>query len=257
MNNKNAVDPILIRRLQEAGCPIPENCEDDPMPSLVAVVSRPEITRAYVMRGWAEYVLALQITNQSYDCLEVQEFECDSPWPLQVGPRICGPEKRAYYLLGSGRTFPYESVLNHRTGRAGLINPGGSMEGILLAFRCHPYPEECFAVDLVIPVELSIVDQHGRPHVSELKVTVDRTAIINSMPQSSCQGRGLYDTSESQARVGVREQARRSLEANNLVRHGDNESRTPETGDKGREELTANTVGGGVIGGEESLKSPQ
>src|ERR1019366_722376 len=106
MKNKNAVDQILIRRLRAAGCPMPEDCEDDPMPGLVAVVSRPEITRVYVMRGWAEYVLALQITNHSYDCLEVGEFQCYSHWPIQVGPRICGREKPAYRLLGSRRTFP-------------------------------------------------------------------------------------------------------------------------------------------------------
>ena len=211
MRNKNAVDQILIRRLRAAGCPMPEECEDDPMPGLVAVVSRPEITRAYVMRGWAEYVLFLQIKNHSYDCLEVQKFECYSHWPIRVvGPRICGPEKRAYFLQGSGRTFPYESVLNHRTGRAGLINPGDSMEGILLAFRCQRCPDECLS-DLVIPAELSIVDQYGRLHVSEIKVTVDRAAIVNSLKLGGRQGRGLFDTSRPQARVSVHEQARRSM----------------------------------------------
>jgi hypothetical protein len=208
MKNENAVDPILIRRLQEAGCPMPENCEGDPMPGLLAVVNRPKITRVYVARGWAEYVLALQITNHSYDCLEVQKFECNSDWPTrligQPSPRICGPGKPAYRLPGSGRTFPYESVLNHRRGR---INPGDSMEGILLAFRCYqPYPEECFSVP-VIPVDVSIVDQYGRSHVSKIEVTVDRTAIINSLKLAGRQGRGLFD----QARVADREQARRSV----------------------------------------------
>jgi hypothetical protein len=217
MKNKNAVDQILIRRLRAAGCPLPEDCEDDPMPGLVAVVSRPEEIKAYVMRGWAEYVLALQITNHSYDCLEVQEFECHLPWPIRLigplSPRICGSEKPTYRLPGSGKTFPYDSVLNHRTGGAGRINPGDSVEGILLAFRCcRAYPEECLD-GRVIPAELSIVDQHGRPHVSQIEVRVDRTAIINSLRLVGRQGRGLYDTSESQASVAVRERARRSMAA--------------------------------------------
>jgi hypothetical protein len=215
MKDKNAIDQTLIRRLRAAGCPLPEDCEDDPMPGLVAVVSRPEETSAYVMRGWAEYFLALQITNHSYDCLEVQKFECNSYWPTRVigplSPRISGPEKPAYRLPGSGKTFPYESVLNHRTGGAGRINPGDSVEGILLAFRsCQAYPEECLA-GTVIPVDLSIVDQYGRPHVSEIEVTVDRTAVINSLKRSRRQGRGLYAPSESQARVAGREQAGRSV----------------------------------------------
>jgi hypothetical protein len=82
------------------------------------------------------------------------------------------------------------------------------MEGILLAFRCERHPEECLAGP-VIPAELSIVDQYGRPHVSEIEVTVDRTAIINPLKLAGRQRRGLFD----QARVAVREQARRSMAA--------------------------------------------
>ena len=129
-----------------------------------------------------------------------------------MDPRICRPEKPAYRLPGSGRTFPYESVLNDRTGRAGRINPGDSTEGIVLAFRRQRFPDECLAGPL-ISAELSIVDQYGRQHVSEIEVEVDRTAIINSLKLTSRQGRGLYDTSESQANVTVREPARRPVEA--------------------------------------------
>jgi hypothetical protein len=215
MKNKNRVDQSLIWRLRAAGCPMPEDCEDDPMPGLVFVVSRPEITRAYVVPGCAEYVLALQITNRSYDCLEVQKFECGSYWSIrligQPSPQTCGPEKPSY-RLPSGRTFPYESVLNHRTGRAGRLHSGDSMEGILLAYRCQPYPEECLGVQ-VIPVDLSIVDQYAREHVSEIDVTVDRTAIMNSIKPSRRQGRALYDKSESHTNLAVREQARRSVAA--------------------------------------------
>lgn len=202
MKNKNTVDPILIRRLQEADCPMPEDCEDERMPCLVAVVSGPEITRAYVMRGWAEYVVALRITNHSYDCLEVQKFECDSYWPIRLIGGISGNEKPAYRLPGSGRTFLYESVLNHRTGRAGRINPGDSMEGILLAFRRQLFPEECL-VRPVIPMDLSIVDQDGRHHVSEIEVTVDRTAIINPMTPRGNRT-GLFGPARPETRGQVR-----------------------------------------------------
>jgi len=78
------------------------------------------------------------------------------------------------------------------------------MEGILLAFRRHPFPEECLSVPF-IPVDLSIVDQYGGQHVSEIEVTVDRTAIINSLKLVGRQGRGLYGPSQSKASVAVRE----------------------------------------------------
>jgi len=52
MKKRNAVDPILAQTLRDVGCPMPEDGEDDSLPGLTIVVSRPEITRAYVMRGW-------------------------------------------------------------------------------------------------------------------------------------------------------------------------------------------------------------
>jgi hypothetical protein len=198
-------------------CPMPEHCEDEPLPGLTIVVSRPEITKVYVMRGWAEYEFAVRITNYSYVPLEVQKFECHLPWPTQLigpmDPRIRRPEKQAYRLPGSGREFPYEWVLNPRTGRAGIINPGDSLEGFLLAFRKGPrVPIDCLAGP-VIPAELSIMLQNGRQYVSQIDLEVDRAAITNSLKLAGRQGRGLYDTSESQARVAVREQARRSMAA--------------------------------------------
>ncbi len=217
MKDKNAVDQTLIRRLRVAGCPMPEDCEDDPMPGLAIVVSRPEITKAYVLHSWVEYVFAVRISNDSYGPLEIQKFKCQLPWPTRLigrmDPRIRQPEKQAYRLPGSGREFPYERVLNHRSGRVGSINPGDSLEGILLAFRrCQRFPDECFAGS-VIPAELSIVDQYGWKHFSQIEVRVDRTAIINSLKLARRQGRGLYDTSESQASVVVGEQARHSVAA--------------------------------------------
>jgi hypothetical protein len=216
MNDKNAADPTLIRRLRAAGCPMPGDCEDDPMPDLTIAVL-PAGTRAYVMRSWVEYVLAVRFANHSYAPLEVRRLRCRFPWRTQLvgpmDPRIRRPGKQAYRLPGSGREFPYERVLNPRTGRAGSINPGDSLECIILAFRrCQRFPDECFAGP-VIPAELAFVDQHGRKHFSRIEVGVDRTAIINSLRLAGCQGRGLYDTSESQASVAVREQARRSMAA--------------------------------------------
>jgi hypothetical protein len=49
MKDKNAIDQTLIRRLRAANCPMPEDCEDDPLPGLTIVVSRPEKTKVYVM----------------------------------------------------------------------------------------------------------------------------------------------------------------------------------------------------------------
>lgn len=218
MKHKNALDQILIRRLRDAGCPTPEDCEDDPMPGVRIGVGRPEITRVYVMPGWTEYVLALRVTNRSFTRLEVQEFKCRFFWRVQLigpmAPRIQGPEIRKYRLPGSGKQFPYELVINHRTGRSGSINPGDSLEGILLAFRKAPrVPDECLVHPPVIPAELSVVDQHGREHVSQIEVEVDRTDIIKSLRPVRRPGQGLYGPSGPHTNFAVRERAARPVTA--------------------------------------------
>jgi hypothetical protein len=130
-----------------------------------------------------------------------------------MDPRIRRPEKQAYRLPQSGREFRCKMVLTHRTGRLGIINPGDSLGGFLLAFRKGPrVPIDCLAGP-VIPAELSIMLQNGRQYVSQIDLEVDRTEFTNSLKLAGRQGRGLYDTSESQARVAVREQARRSVAA--------------------------------------------
>jgi hypothetical protein len=63
--------------------------------------------------------------------------------------------------------------------------------------------------DPVIPAELSIMDQYGRQHGSQIEVRVDRAAIINSLKLVGRKGRGLFD----KASVADREQARRSMAA--------------------------------------------
>jgi hypothetical protein len=212
MKKKNAVDQTLIRRLRAAGCPMPGDWEDDPQPDLTIAVSRPEVTRAHCMRGWVEYVFAILIRNLSYEGLKVEKFDCCFDWPTRLtwlgDPRIYSPEKQVYRLPGSGREFPYEMVLNHRTGRLGNINPGETLEGICLAFReCRGLPDECF-VGSVIQAELSIVDQHGREHVSEIKVEVDLTATITPRMLMRRPGQGLYGPTEPRTTLAVGEHRR-------------------------------------------------
>ena len=208
MKEEKAADPALIRRLRAAGCPMPEDCEDDPPPGLTIVVSRPEMTRAYVLRNWVEYVFAVRITNHCYAPLEAHKFKCRLPWRTKLiwpmDPRIQMRDKQAY-RLPSGREFPCGRVLNHRTGRSGIIKPGDTLEGILLAFRkCGRIPNDCLAGS-VMPAELSVVDQNGRKHLSKIEVRVDRTAIIDSLRLIRQPGQGLYGPSEPQTNLAVRE----------------------------------------------------
>jgi hypothetical protein len=215
MKKKAIVYPETIRRLRVAGCPMPQDCEDDPVRGFSIIVSKPERTKAYVQRGWVEYVFAVSITNNSYGPLEIRKFECRLPWcEGLIWPRprpIDLPAKPSYRLPQSGKEFVYETVLNHRTGRAGMVNPGETVDGVLLAFRkCQGVPDDGLAGP-VIPADLSIMDQSGQEHFSEIEITVDCTAIIDSLKLKSRPARGLFDTFESEPRTPAQDQARRYL----------------------------------------------
>jgi len=104
-------------------------------------------------------------------------------------------------------------VLNHRTGRSGIINPGDTLEGILLAFSIFRRVPNDYLAGSMIPAELLILDQYGRQHVSQIAVEVDRTATMKPLKLTRRPGQGLYGTSEPHTKLAVREQACRSVAA--------------------------------------------
>src|ERR1700682_443715 len=217
MIDKNAVNQILIRRLRAAGCPMPGDCEDDPIPGISIVVSRPEITKAYVLRRCIEYVFAVRISNDSYVPLELQKFECQLPSNTRLiwltDPRIHTPEKQTYRLPESGKEFPCKMVINYLTGRSGIIRPGDSVEGVLLALRMGRVVPEDYLAGPVIPAEVSLVDQQGRKHSSPIEVNIDRTAIITSLKRIRRHEWGPHGAAESQASIVARELEQPSMAA--------------------------------------------
>jgi hypothetical protein len=95
------------------------------------------------------------------------------------------------YRLDSGRTFPCDQVLNHRVGEFGAIEPGESLEGILLAYTM--YDRVDYLHGEVAPASIFVIDQFGRKHRSEIEILIDRTA---TLPPFIRRPRGLYDDGE-------------------------------------------------------------
>lgn len=123
-------------------------------------------------------------------------------WPaaliFPVDPRIHMPETQVY-RLESGRKFPYTEVLNHHVGERGILDPGKSIEGILLAYTMLQEIPKYYFHDWSAPAQLSIIDQFGSRHVSFIDILVDRTANIRPGMLIQRARKGLFDTSELKA----------------------------------------------------------
>ena len=187
LEQREAEDRQLVGRLLAAGCPVP--CEPEPagQSDLMFEVLRPlENTVLEVRyRGGTEYIFYGRISNNSYRHLEMFDLRCRLPWEdpylTWLPPYPSQPEH--YRQLG-GRTFPRESVMNHRLGEG--LGPGASVEGFLLACSMDTLIPDDFPHGTQVPVEIEIVDQFGRSNTSTLECHVDRSErLVKSRAQRS------------------------------------------------------------------------
>jgi hypothetical protein len=204
--DRNTAHPAIAGRLRAAGCPMPFREKNERPVDLTIEVNRPELTKSYAIRAGAEYVFAVRITNHAYRPLVLQHFAGRMDWPADlifpVDPHIYLPETQVY-RLESGRKFPYAAVLNHHVGERGILDPGKSIEGILLAYTMHQEIPKYYFHDWSVPAQLSIIDQFGRRHVSFIDISVDRTANIRSGMLMPRPRKGLFDISELKAKSVV------------------------------------------------------
>ncbi len=99
------------------------------------------------------------------------------PVLFPVDPRSYTLECETYRLEG-GRKFRCEDVLNHRVRENGGLEPGQSVEGLLLAYTMFDRisPEYLHGETAIATVW--VVDQHCRKHRAELEILIDRSATM-------------------------------------------------------------------------------
>jgi hypothetical protein len=187
-------DIALLRRLLAAGCPMPPQIEQQSLSDLIIEVGKHELTVAYDRPGSSEYVFSVRITNRSYARLHVREYRADSPWKRRLF-LLAEPQSYLHavkeYRLESGRIFRYDEVLNHRVGKCGGLAPGESMEGLLLGLQISCRIPFDFLHATIVPARISVVDQFGREHESEIEVRVDRSATMRPLNRKR-QPKGLF-----------------------------------------------------------------
>jgi hypothetical protein len=185
----------LIARLRAAGCPNFSEVPCDSPLGLIIEIARPELSVAYDVRAGVECVIAACITNRSYSRLILRRFRASLPWPSHLllfsDPRIYMPEKKVY-RFESEREFACEQVLNHQLNSQGSIEPGGSVEGVLLGYTMFDQIPFEYSHGEMATVRLSVIDQFEREHCSDIEMFVDRTATMRPI-RSARSKYGLFD----------------------------------------------------------------
>jgi hypothetical protein len=140
--------------------------------------------------------------------LVLQGFRARTPWLGRLcflgDPRIHTPERQVY-RLESGREFPYDEVLNHRIHEQGTLNPGKSFEGMLLAYTMFKRIPSDYIHGERAFVRLSLADQYGRRHSSDIEILIDRRATMPARIFMPRQNRGLFNdpTNDQTSAVSV------------------------------------------------------
>jgi len=178
---------------------MPLQTEQESSSDLTIAVCKPEIAVAYDRRASSEYVFSVRITNHSYARLELHRFRADVLWKrrlfLLADPQVYSPEMEGY-RLESGRTFPRVEVLNHRIGECGGLGPGESVEGVLLGQQISCRIPFDYLHGTIVPAAISVVDQFGRKHRSEIDVRIDRSATMRPLIRRP-RGSSLFEDADA------------------------------------------------------------
>jgi len=130
-------------------------------------------------------------------------------WPNE-GPYL-------YRVFGTGYTFEWHAVLNHRVGHQGHVRPGVPMEGFLLGTCSTPVPWEKFE-GIPLPATLAILDEADNVHFAEISLRYDKELDVKFVrPQSSLYGQARQESGHS-PRVGAKEDAGESAPASAVPR---------------------------------------
>ena len=189
-----------LRRLLAVGCPVPLGCDDHVLvPGLELRVNDPNQTLALSFRAHTEYALSLRVANRCLAGLSIQEFRLRLPWepsPIWLeDPWLCNGTD--HYRFESGRRYPRSTVLNHRIGDCGTLDPGQGLEGTLLGVAYGSCISSDFVHDEAYPAEITVTDQFGLRHTSEIEIRVEHDKMLKTLSRLSEQSRPGWLSSEN------------------------------------------------------------
>jgi hypothetical protein len=148
----------VIRELNRGGARL----ELGPLQPQTLEVSFFDCYARTVERG-SVYVTSLSILGLAQrtilTCFELASAQFDLMVDFSEESWLSRAEEKIYRLPDQ-TTFHRNEVLNHRTGRKGIVHRGHQIEGVLLAQSLNPIPEQ-YPTGSRLPAVLSIGDPFG------------------------------------------------------------------------------------------------
>jgi hypothetical protein len=135
--------------------------------------------------GGSGLISTVAIHNDSNRPIWVHEFRLGKLWhDAQFrwldDPSRTSPRTYSYSFPSPGpEAFEREAVLNHRVGRAGRLNPGGWLEGLLLGTAQTRMPDEWRDRQMLL-TRLLVYDGRGRQYSSDLSLFVCRKSLVRT-----------------------------------------------------------------------------
>ncbi len=204
---------VIVRSLQAFGCPVSQMVSTGE-PNLR--VEQPSPSRVFVFhpRGQDEFVFPLTITNTSYAPLTLCDFECRLPWvAMRVQWLLQATPESENFRLPSGRVFPRSTVLNC-TEQQRKLDCNESLTGVLLGLADRGFPDD-YLHGQEFSAELITTDQHGRRHVSEIVVVVERTLQMAGLDFTRRRKSTLFEPLRSP--LAIQSQEARDWEQGDLI----------------------------------------
>jgi hypothetical protein len=129
--------------------------------------------------GPAGITMEVKIINDSLKPVTIRGYELQLPWNdpdwrWLYDPREIGSKTMSYKMPGTFLEYPRDMIINHRTFKEGMLQPGEVIEGMLMGWGPAQIPE-CFPHGSEVEMTLLVYDQRGKTHKSKFTFLVTRS----------------------------------------------------------------------------------
>lgn len=177
---------LLTQHLIESGCPLDlsEGYRDTPAGLKFEQVFTLGVNQVFDLDdGGAGYIMDMRISSELNLPIRIRRVKVKMPWGLRDISLLPDPSKRVrgyeyYDFPGVAPAFHRSVVVNDFLSGKCTLNPGGEVQGLLLAVDERSIPDEYPDHGRTI-AKLFIFDERGNEFTPEFRLCLDRSAACN------------------------------------------------------------------------------